>query len=104
MSTHTSSLCRGVGQKRKGRKGDRKEKMRKKNKRERAGTGKGGEHAGICVRGQDEFKRRDVVKGRPSSLGWRPRRSAHHASGRQITGLQDTHPRRISHSPDLRHL
>ena len=33
---------------------------KKKNKRE--GKGKGGRHAGICVRGQDEFKRRNVVK------------------------------------------
>lgn len=57
---YTSSLCQGVGQKSKDRKEDRKEKMRKKNKRE--GKGKGGRHAGICVRGQDEFKRRSVVK------------------------------------------
>ena len=91
MSTYTSSLCRGLRQKRKGRKGDRKEKMRNKNKRERAGKGKGGKHAGICVRVQDEFKRLEA-------------RSAHHASGRQITGLQDTHPGRISHSTNLRHL
>lgn len=99
---YTSSLCQGVGQKSKDRKEDRKEKMRKKNKRE--GKGKGGRHAGICVRGQDEFKRRSVVKAQALQPGPRPGRSAHHASGRQITGLEDIHPRWISHSTNLRHL
>ena len=91
IDVHIHIIALSRTQAKKGRKGDRKEKMRNKNKRERAGKGKGGKHAGICVRGQDEFKRLEA-------------RSAHHASGRQITGLQDTHPGRISHSTNLRHL
>ena len=68
------------------------------------GNWKGGRHAGICVRGQDEFKRRSVVKAQALQPGPRPGRSAHHASGRQITGLEDIHPRWISNSTNLRHL
>lgn len=57
MSTYTSSLCRGVRQKRKGRKGDRKEKMRrKKNKREQE-------------RGREASMQVSVLEGKMNSRG-----------------------------------
>ena len=53
---YTSSLCQGVGQKRKDRKGCRKEKMRKKNKREK----ERGREAGVQV---------SVLEGKTNSRG-----------------------------------
>lgn len=54
----TSSLCHEL--KRKYRKGVRKRNEKKKIRERR--KGEGGRRAGICVRGQDEFKRRNAGK------------------------------------------